>query len=368
MKEIISIVNAWRKTDFLKMKAALATVVRVDGSSYRRTGARMLVLDNGVYFGGISGGCLEGDALRKAQKAIFKNKPSIITYDTTQEDGQQVGIGLGCNGIIDILITPLDKSDDDPVYLLSLISETREPRVLISIVECEENKGLLGKTILFKNEKQFLESFPIKDISLKALKDIQVALKNETSETVAYNAAEGTMKIFIEIIIPAIHLIIYGSNYDILPTATIGKELGWNVTVVTNIAKANKLLLEKATNIIDNKSGLQPWIDNYSAIVLMAHDYKTDINNLQQALTTTVPYIGLLGPRKRSEKMFDELNKQNIIISEQDMERIYAPCGLDIGAINPEEIALSIAAEIRACFAGRKGMPLKYRPGNIYSD
>src|SRR5215510_14000934 len=112
MKEIKAIVIAYSSIDFLKNKAALATVVRVEGSSYRRTGARMLVLDNGTYLGGISGGCLEGDALRRAQKAIASNKASVITYDTTQDDDRQIGVGLGCNGIIDVLFTPLSPMDE----------------------------------------------------------------------------------------------------------------------------------------------------------------------------------------------------------------------------------------------------------------
>src|SRR5258708_38037912 len=111
MKELRSIVQAYQSIDFSRTRAALATVARVEGSSYRRVGARMLVLDNGTYLGGISGGCLEGDALRRAQKGIALRQSSVITYDTTQDDDFQVGVGLGCQGIIDVLFTPLDPGD-----------------------------------------------------------------------------------------------------------------------------------------------------------------------------------------------------------------------------------------------------------------
>src|SRR6185436_5352780 len=155
MKEIQSILNAYSQIDFSRMAAALATVVRVEGSSYRRTGARMLVLDNGNYLGGISGGCLEGDALRRAQKAIAQDKPSIITYDTTQEDGAQIGVGLGCNGIIDVLFTPLHKNDlSNPVELLSILTSIREPKIVVTIIAAKENE-LLGKTILYETDEQF---------------------------------------------------------------------------------------------------------------------------------------------------------------------------------------------------------------------
>ena len=368
MKEIKAIINAYSKIDFSTTKAALVTVVGIQGSSYRRTGARMLVLDNGIYFGGISGGCLEGDALRRAQKAIFKNKPSIVTYDTSQDDGHEIGVGLGCNGIIDVLIIPLNNNDNAPIHLLSVISKVREPAVLVTIIGCRKTFDILGQTILFETEEQFLSLFPIKDIEVSVLKDIKHALANKNSETINYDAAIGTIRIFIEVIIPSLNLIIYGSNYDILPAASIGRELGWNVTVVMNIARANKVLLEMATNIIDNKSNQEPVIDDYSAVVLMAHDYKTDLDNLKKILQTKASYIGLLGPRKRSEKMFSELFKENIQLSDYSMERIYAPCGLDIGASNSEEIALSIAAEIRAHFAKRQGMSLKFRKGTIYNN
>src|SRR5580765_1415322 len=119
MKEIQSILSAYSQIDFSKTAAALATVVRVEGSSYRRTGARMLVLDNGTYLGGISGGCLEGDALRRAQKAIASEKASVVTYDTTKDDDHQVGVGLGCNGIIDVLFTPLNPNEQNAVTILA---------------------------------------------------------------------------------------------------------------------------------------------------------------------------------------------------------------------------------------------------------
>src|SRR5579872_1607781 len=120
MKEIRSIVDAWRTIDLRTTQAALATVVRVEGSAYRRAGARMLVLDNGTYLGGISGGCLEGDALRRARKGIALGRSSVITYDTMQDDDYQIGVGLGCQGIIDVLFTPL--RPDDGVCPLQLLS------------------------------------------------------------------------------------------------------------------------------------------------------------------------------------------------------------------------------------------------------
>jgi len=369
MKEIKSIIHAYNTIDFSHTKAALATVARVEGSSYRRTGARMLVLDNGTYLGGISGGCLEGDALRRAQKAIIQDKPSIITYDTTQDDGAQIGVGLGCNGIIDVLFTPLHADENSPVKILSRLTETREPRVVVAITNCSDSINALGKTTLYENDEQFLKSFPVSDIATKILNDIKHSLDNQSSATLNYCTQQNEeIKIFIEVILPVMHLVLYGGGYDVYPLVRIARELGWNVTVVTNINKADKSLFAIATEVLHNKGEQQPVIDNYSAIVLMAHDYKTDFNNLQRLLETQTRYIGLLGPKKRTKKMFDAMMKEGNDVSEENMERIYSPAGLDIGAATPEEIALSICAEIKSVFVNRNGMSLRLREGTIYGN
>jgi xanthine/CO dehydrogenase XdhC/CoxF family maturation factor len=369
MKEIKSIIHAYNTINFTNTKAALATVARVEGSSYRRTGARMLVLDNGIYLGGISGGCLEGDALRRAQKAIVQNKPSIVTYDTTQDDGAQIGVGLGCNGIIDVLFTPLHNEENNPVKILSTVTETREPRVVVAITACSDSMNELGKTTLYENDDQFLETFAVTQIASQVLKDVKRCLNNQSSATLNYCIERNEeVKVFIEVILPVVHLILYGGGYDVYPLVRIARELGWNVTVVTNINKADKSLFSTATEVLHNKGTQQPAIDNYSAIVLMAHDYKTDFNNLQRLLSTKTRYIGLLGPRKRTKKMLDAMTNEGITVSEENMQKIFSPAGLDIGALTPEEIALSICAEIRSVFANRKGTSLRLREGTIHGN
>ena len=162
MKEIKAIISAYDKIDQTKQRAALATVVRVEGSSYRRTGARMLVTDDGVWVGGISGGCLEGDALKRARLAIAKSESSLITYDTTEDDAYQIGVGLGCNGVIDVLFTPLQfQNRNNPVEVLkSCIAANRQTHVLITItgVNGEWEKIKAGDVIQY-TEPGSLEVF-----------------------------------------------------------------------------------------------------------------------------------------------------------------------------------------------------------------
>jgi xanthine/CO dehydrogenase XdhC/CoxF family maturation factor len=240
---------------------------------------------------------------------------------------------------------------------------------MVAITGCGESIQVLGNAMLYESDEQFLRSFQIPDIGPQVLMDIKRCLNNQASATLTYCTVAGEeVKVFIEVILPVMHLVLYGGGYDVHPLVRMARELGWNVTVVTNIHKADKSLFAMATEVLHSKGEQRPVIDNYSAIVLMAHDYKTDFNNLQCALETETRYIGLLGPRKRTQKMLDAMMEGGHPVSGERMQRIFSPSGLDIGAITPEEIALSICAEIRSVFANRKGMSLRLREGTIHGN
>ena len=177
MKEIKAIVEAYHKIDFTKNKAALATVVRVEGSSYRRTGARMLIVDSGEWIGGISGGCLEGDALKKAKFAMVQNKATVVTYDTTDDDPYQIGVGLGCNGIIDVLLAPLDSQNIiNQVLTLQNCVDSRQPNIIITVTNIKGNlkKIQLGQAYKYDSEIDFSLNF----ISENLLIDINDCLQS----------------------------------------------------------------------------------------------------------------------------------------------------------------------------------------------
>ena len=365
MKEIKAIVEAYHKIDFTKNKAALATVVRVEGSSYRRTGARMLITDSGEWTGGISGGCLEGDALKKAKFAMAQDKATMVTYDTTDDDPYQIGVGLGCNGIIDVLLVPLnDKNPNNQVLTLKNCLEIRNPQIVLTVTNLKGNfeNIKLGEAFVCNSKK--IESLNF--ISEKLKVDIKNFLLYEKSESKTYYCEEGEIQVFIEVLIPAIHLIIYGGNYDIYSMVKLAKEVGWKVSVVCNPLKVHKSLFEIADNVLEKEDGEKIEIDSNTVALLMAHDYETDFKNMRNLLKTNIKYIGMLGPKKRTDKMFLKLSEEGKPISEFDLKRIATPVGLDIGATNPEEIAISIIAEIKAFFTGRTGQRLKFREGAIY--
>lgn len=369
MKEIKAIIKAYDEADKSSVKLALATVVRVEGSSYRRTGARMLVSDNGNWVGGISGGCLEGDALKRARNAIQSAKPTLITYDTTDDDPYQIGVGLGCNGVIDVLFTPLNPADsDNPVEVLKrCINLNRETHVLLTVTGLSGNWGNItegqvthykgrGSLAGFSDQLQRL----ISDEAERQLQTGHSAPKEFISE-------DGSkLELFIEILPPEIHVVLMGHQYDVYPLSRLIKEMDWRLTIIADPLKINNHIAALADKVLPpgNLSGAA--IDNYTAIVLMAHDYKTDKYNLPKALAIGAPYIGMLGPRIRSERIWHELEAEGMSISAADMNRIHAPVGLDIGAVTPEEIALSLIAEVKASLADRDGAFLRLRQTAIH--
>ncbi|AUD01218.1 XdhC family protein [Spirosoma pollinicola] len=370
MKEIKAIIDGYDHLDRHATQAALATVVRVEGSSYRRTGARMLVMSDGLWIGGISGGCLEGDALKRARLAIAKASPSKITYDTTTDDEHQIGVGLGCNGIIDVLFTPLDFTDKkNPVEVLkNCMNERRQTHVLITITGLEGNWPSIkeGEVIRYTNSAS-LDVLDHATLQAQLDEKIQARITKGVSAPYRFDSPDGQeLDVFIEILSPEIHLVLWGHQYDVYPLTRLVKELGWRVTVVANPLKVNKKIVALVDEIVLPENFSTILFDAHTAVVLMTHDYKSDKQNLPKVLSTNAPYIGMLGPRVRSERIWAELADEGNPIDDADFSRIHAPVGLDIGAVSPEEIALSLAAEIRADFSSRNGTFLRLRESTIH--
>ena len=371
MKEIKAIIAAYDTIDRVNVSAALATVVRVEGSSYRRTGARMLVMDNGVWVGGISGGCLEGDALKRARLAIAKSTTTLITYDTTEGDDYQIGVGLGCNGIIDVLFTPLDFNDqNNPVEILkSCVTANRQTNVLITITDLNGDWENIktGEVIKYSNA-QSLAIFDNENIEKRFVNLVAKQLVENKSAPAILSLEDGRgVEAFIEILPPEINVVIMGYQYDVYSLSRLIKEIGWMVTIVANPQKLNTHITAVVDRVIAPDLFGSLHIDQHTVIILMSHDFKTDKYNLPIALATPAPYIGMLGPRVRSEKIWRELEEEEgVSFSAEELNRIYAPIGLDIGAVTPEEIALSLAAEVSAVLSTREGGFLRLRKISIH--
>ncbi|MBL6446950.1 XdhC family protein [Fulvivirga sp. 29W222] len=367
MKEIKNIITEYHKIDFDKKKAALATVVKVRGSSYRSPGARMLITNDGRWIGSISGGCLEGDALRRAREVMNTGKPQVITYDTTAE-GDSLGIGLGCNGIIDVLIQAIDESEiDNPVRRLESFVNYDNLSVIATVFRTEEVPGIAEQLWIDSDQKV---QGDIVDEALREQmsKDLFLVQQNRKPEIKIYQ--EGRLEVFFEIVEPCIDLLIFGAGFDARPVVDLAKVMGWDVTVtdecIAHIAPARFPLADNVKLCKREHVKEEIKIKPYSAAVLMSHNYEYDFQVLKRLLSTDVNYIGILGPRKRVDQMFEALDSEGIQLTSEDKHRIHSPVGLDIGAETPEEIALSIVTEIQAKFTNRSGGFLKYRNAPIH--
>jgi xanthine dehydrogenase accessory factor len=368
MKDQKAIVEAFKKVVVSERKAAVATVVKVRGSSYRSPGARMLITDDGKWVGSISGGCLEGDALRKARQVMQEKKPLTVTYDTREESNQNLGIGLGCNGVIDVLIEPVDYQDGkNVVSFFEGLLNIKEPLALATIFSSPD---LNGEKMAIKSNGEKILTFSNTELNNLVEKDILTIFDSQRSEAKEYNLGTNKVEVFVELIQPSISLIIFGGGFDARPVSALAKSLGWNVMVtdecVAHIApvffpSADKLSLCQR-EYVDRDFEITP----YTACVLMSHNYEYDRDVLKKLLKSSTSYIGILGPRKRFDKMVDEFSNLGISLLPEDGHRIHSPIGLDIGAEAPDEIAISIIAEIQGKFANRSGGFLKYRNAPIH--
>jgi xanthine/CO dehydrogenase XdhC/CoxF family maturation factor len=373
MKEFKEIIKSYDDCTAAGKKTALASVVHLDGSSYRRPGARMLTNDEGQLTGAISGGCLEGDALRKAMLVIAQQHSKLVTYDTSDEDDVSVGVQLGCAGIIQVLFEPIDTNAQiNPIKLLQKAIIKRQESVLVTLFSTEEkNKAQIGTCLLMEEDNTITGDIPIAGIKEAVMKDIKQAMQIKTSSFKNYNSENTTVTAFIEFLQPPISLVVVGAGNDAIPMVNIADSIGWEARVVDGrnthakperFVSACQVLVSKPENVLE-----QIPIDEQTVFVLMTHNYNYDLAMLKALLERDVKYIGVLGPKKKLDRMLDELKEAGMKLTDKQMNSIYGPVGLEIGAETAEEIALSTIAEIKAVFADKKGTFLRDSKDFIHS-
>ena len=363
MKELRDIIAIWEQLQE-HQKAAVATLVKVEGSTYRRPGARMLITSNGQV-GSLSGGCLESDVLERAQSVMAHGRPLLVKYDTTAEDDLIWGLGLGCQGVAYVLI---ERPGDEP-NALSVIERClsqRQPGALATVFQGEGTNFKVGDRLLWFPDGE-VNDIQNAELAQCLRQDLQAAME-QTSTVQTYRLSEGIAEVFLEVIQPPTSLVIFGVGFDAVPLVRFAKELGWHVTVVD--PKARPATVERFSladcvvlgfSEITNKIT----VDEHTVAVIMTHNYLYDLELLPLLLPLSLPYLGILGPKQRTARLLAELQEGFHFNSAQ---HLYSPVGLDIGADNPEEIALAIAAEIQAVLQKRSGGFLKERNGSIHSQ
>lgn len=368
MKELQEIINKAGRFSGGE-QAIMATVIDVIGSGYRRPGARMLIDENGYSVGTISGGCLEADVLERAKKVLATGEPTVITYDTTADENSVFGLSMGCRGIVRILLEPFER-ENILERVLQIVLERREKQFVGTIVSSNSDFFIGGRIFFSKVEQFDFKNLPNVIEDFDELKtDIETFFERDSeSEVREYKVGEKSFEILFENINPPINLLLFGAGYDALPLINFAKEIGWRVTAIDHRpAFANAERLPAADEIIvSNSEDLSDKVfqDENSVGVIMTHNYERDRNILRRLLNSKCLYIGALGPKNRTEKLLGEIGEN---FSAQQLEKLHAPVGLDIGAKTPETIALSITAEIQSVISNRKGGFLRDRKGSIYA-
>lgn len=330
MKELPAIVS--KLLADARRPSVLVTLVSAEGSSYRRPGARLLLAADGSRIGSISGGCLEEDVIARAVNVLQTGLPETVVYDTTSENDVVWGVGLGCHGVVRVLI---EKLIPNPPWASVLATNFRDRRI----------------------------------------SDLAVTYGGkELSEWGTRLAAPGDCAdpdaLFLDRVSPPPALVIFGAGDDARPLVRLAKELGWHITLADQrpaYATAERfpgvdaIVVGPADSLVNR---IEPKPDVIA--VVMTHHYLHDVPILRHLLVRPLQYVGLLGPRKRAEKILADLAAAGPSITDEQRARLHAPIGLDLGADAPEQVALSIIAEIQGALTGRNGRPLRERTRPIH--
>ena len=311
MRELRQILARARELGSGGGRAVLATVVAVEGSAYRREGARMLIEPDGSLTGVLSGGCLESDLATRAAEVQASGEAALATYDLRAPDEYLWGLGLGCGGKVTLLLEPLpgDTRAVSPLAPFERVEQERTPRDVVT--------RFAGEVVLRER------------------------------------------------ITPTARLVLAGAGRDAVPLARLAGELGWETIVLdarpTAAAAARFAGLGRFAGVAPRQLAEAVAIDPWTAAVVLTHNYLDDLAWLAALLPTPAPYVGLLGPATRRDRLLADLAQQGLVLDEAMRARLHGPAGLDLGGRATEQVALAIVAEIQAVMSGAGATPLSRR-------
>lgn len=359
MQEQIEIVEAIDQASGTKSKGALATVIGVIGSAYRHPGAKMFIDEQGNTTGMISGGCLESDVAHVALQVMETS--SAVRKQYVMEEDLVWGLGLGCPGTVELYIEPLPSSfqEHDPrLHWMRTVQEATSG-VLCTLFPSSAEKWDDEPARLFLSETGGF----IGDLGKSAWNEEVLAWARELinlphAKSMSRDLSDGTHQVFFDVYQPPPELMIFGAGHDAIPLAEMGASLGLSITLIDprpayntteRFPRARQRLLVR---LHENE---QIPIRNRTYVVIMNHHLERDQEALKLALRSQAPYVGLLGPRKRCERIMNSLKEQGIRFTDGELARLFNPIGMNLGAETPEEIAVSIVAEILAVQRGHEG-------------
>ncbi|MFQ3191257.1 MAG: xanthine dehydrogenase accessory factor [Paraglaciecola sp.] len=307
----------------------LGTIIETDGSSYRKSGAMMLINDMGQYFGLLSGGCLESDIMRQARRCWENHQNRIIEYDMREEEDLAWQLGIGCGGMVRILLQPVHADND---YLK-----------LDELNRCLE-------------QRQKAEYYQYIDENFPRNKVIPIDAKSQSSDS--SKPLIGSVDVFVQQLSPAPLLAVFGAGVDAKPVVSIAADLGWQVFLIDpRVGYAKAEFFTKASQIIRQSIDElydATWLSQIDAALVLTHNIKLDAAALKLVQTSSAKYVGLLGPTHRTDRVLDiaKLTRNNLT------KPLANPVGLRLGGELPESIALSMLSEVHAVLEKADGLSI----------
>jgi xanthine dehydrogenase accessory factor len=350
----------------------VGTVVKVSGSTYRRPGARVLITKDGSATGLISGGCFESDLLERAKQVMKTQTPLTVSFDTTSPDDVLFGLGLGCTGVAHILLEPFQGTENQKhLDFISECVQKGKSGAVVSIFQTEGQPGVsVGAHLMFRNDRDFYDNISNDEVMAALQDQARTVLQAGISKVCTLQTSGGTIAALVEVIPLPIPLVIFGAGPDAVPLVRFAKQLGWKVTLVdrrSSFARSDRFPGADAVLLCEPENTIQSVpLHSDTVGVVMTHNFESDWKYLKELLGSPVCYIGVLGPKAKTELLLQTIRDEGFIPTDQQLSRLYAPVGLDIGAETPEEIALAIISEIQAVRSAHRAGFLKERSGPIH--
>jgi xanthine/CO dehydrogenase XdhC/CoxF family maturation factor len=367
VSEITDVLEAIESLSARGERMALATIVAVRGSTYRRPGARLLVPEEGAPIGNISGGCLESDVADVARIVMEEGRARLASWDLTADDDEVWGLGLGCNGAIEVFVEPADRAAEVAGALRIALEEER-PICAVTVLESDLDAVASGARLLVRPDGATEGTLGDPAVDAAATAAAAELLADERSEL--RSLTQG-VRAFVEVLEPPLRLVICGAGHDAIPLVRAAAGVGWRSVVVDDRAGflTHERFPEAAAFVHverPDEVAKAAEVDARTHVVVMSHNFLRDKDYLRALLDSPARYIGMLGPAARTQRLLIELAGEGVAIDDADRERLHGPAGLDLGSEGPEEIAQAIVAEIIAARRGRGGGFLKDRPGPIH--
>ena len=340
--------SKWRK---LQEPLVLASVFETEGSTYSKAGARMIINSQGDFQGMLSGGCLEGDLAERARAVLDSGKAQTVSYDLGVNGEELWGLGVGCDGLMRIFLQPLlAEHDYAPFEAIARAYEGDQLEIVVTVLESEDIEP--GATLVTSGDSA--ESFGLKDAEATVLQDeARTALAGRTSLTKSVQIGKATATVLLAMVTPRVRLLMLGAGLDAEPVTRLAGELGWRVSVVDHRpAYIDNGHFDEAEEVIccavEDMSG-HVELSGFDAAIVMSHHLASDRQYLAQLSKSDISYVGLLGPKERRRRLLAELGDAAAALD----GRLHGPAGLDIGAVGPAAIALSIISEIYSVLSVR---------------